>query len=397
MGDFINVEIPTEQSELYDQIVAEIQATWPEWEDNPANLETRMFSAFARIAADMAVFASTVSKAVFMEFGRTMVGIPPQPETYAMVNSTWEMKDDAGYTIATGTRVTISKSGDEQFAFEVVEDVVISPGTDTTLTGGVTLRSVLPGEEANGLGPSSDVALLDAYTYIGDTGSITLDGTTSGGADAETEDEYADRLVEELRLLTPRPIVPEDFAVLARRNPAVARSFAVDGWDGVDTNNERTVGLVLLDESGEDVNAGVKTEVEEDLEALREVNFVVYVGSPTYTPIFVTTTVRAYRDWNPADVDAGVVAAIENYLSPANWAVQLDEVTWEPQSVVRYGEVWSMIDRVPGVNYIESLYVDDATAPDSSDVVDITLSGTVPLTRPADTGTGISVTANPGP
>ena len=307
------------------------------------------------------------------------------------------MKDDAGYTIEAGTMVTVAESGSDDHAFTVINQVIVPPGDTLTEPGEVLIQAVINGEQANGLTGDPELATSVPDNYLGDTGGISLIDPTSGGADAETEEDYVDRLVEELQLMSPRPILTQDFAVLAQRNPSVHRAIAINGWDGTDTDNERTVGLVLMDENGEDVSAGVKTEVEEYLESLREVNFVIYIGEPTYTPIFVTTTVRCYTGFAPADVDADVTAAITNYLDPANWGVKTVSpsygTNWRNETVVRQTELVALVNDMSGVDYVESLTLGTSTAPGGT--ADVTLSGDVPLTRPAETGTGISVTANP--
>jgi uncharacterized phage protein gp47/JayE len=58
--------------------------------------------------------------------------------------------------------------------------------------------------------------------------TVTLDAPTAGGVDAESDADYLDRLHELLTLLAPRPILPNDFAVLARTVAGVGRATAID-------------------------------------------------------------------------------------------------------------------------------------------------------------------------
>jgi uncharacterized phage protein gp47/JayE len=368
-----------------------IQQRWPDWEPNEANLETWLIDAFARLAAEVGILGKRAAFEIFKGFGATIMNLPPDVEEQATVSSTWTAEDNAGYTIAAGTVVIVEETGDESYAFEVVSDVVIPPGSTATAAGEVTLRAVAGGASVNGVGGAGVTAVVaDAYGYVS---TVTLTGEASGGQDEETEEDYVNRLSDELQLMTPRPILPRDFEVLALRNQAVSRVKAVDGWNPTagTTGNERYIGLVLLDEDGADVAGGVKTEVETELDAMREVNFVVDVGSPTFTAIDVTATVRCYAGSDPTQVDAAVTAAVENYLSPSNWgrpstghADLLGD--WVNTDKVRMSEMYAAINSVEGVNYVESLTIEGGTA-------DVNLSGVVPVTQP---GT-IAITANSGP
>lgn len=396
MASFTNIDVPTTADEFAESVYEQIQTTWPDWQPSPGNLETRLVEAFSRLAEEVSILASSSALAIFRSFGESIINIPPQEAEVARGDSTWTMKDNAGYTITAGTEVIVARTGDERYAFQVGADVVVPPGSTATAAGAVPLEALIAGEDANGL--TANPELISAYDYLSDVNGIVLTAPTSGGVDAETEGEYVDRLVEELQLMTPTPILPDEFAVLARRNPSVFRAVAIDGWNGATTTNERYVGLVLLDEAGEDVSSGVKTTVQAELDAMREINFVVYIGAPTYTNIFVTCTVRCYVGFVPADVDAAVTEAITEYLKPYNWGrAQYGEPgnTWINSATVRRNDLIALVDNVPGVNYVESLTLGTSTAPAGTS--DISLSGTVPLTRPATTGTAISVTANAGP
>jgi hypothetical protein len=63
---------------------------------------------------------------------------------------------------------------------------------------------------------------------------------TAGGIDAEPDDVYLSRLTDELTLLAPRPILPVDFAIMARDVTGVTRATALDGYDPTATITGRT-------------------------------------------------------------------------------------------------------------------------------------------------------------
>jgi uncharacterized phage protein gp47/JayE len=252
--------------------------------------------------------------------------------------------DASGYTIPAGTVVSYPVSGDRQLFFQVESDVVIAPGSTSTADGEVVLVALDPGTEANGLS-GSGFSPVDALAFVV---GIEATSPSAGGATAESDDEYLSRLREELQLLAPRPILPNEFAVLAQRIPGVDRAIAIDGYNPTNGtyNNERMITVALADENGNAVSSSVKTAVSTYLDSLREVNFVVHTIDPTYTTIDVTVTVKKTSTASTQAVSEAVVAALQEYLNPQNW-------DWS--TVVRYNELISLIDQVPGVDYVDTL------------------------------------------
>lgn len=386
MADFVNLDISADREAMATRVYEAIALAFPGWEPAEGNLETFLVDNLAALYAEVVDLVSVVGEEVFGEFGRTVAQLPPIAAASATVTSTWTMIDDSGYTISPGTLVGVQAAGDNIVAFEVVTEVVVAPGDTATAAGAVTLRAVQEGDEGNEL--TGSASMIDALDFVA---SVALVGSTSGGADAEDPAAYLDRLRGELQLMSPRPILPAHFQQLALRNAAVARAIAIDGWDPADDSldNERFVGLALVDEDGEGVATGVKDEVEAYLDAMREVNFVVAVGGPDYTDIDVAATVRCFTGFDPATVDATVTAAVTSYLQPYNWGrltfgnQPTADPTWVNQKVVRYFDLVRLIEMQRGVDYIESLTVEGGT-------VDVNLTGVVTLTRP---GT-VAVTAN---
>lgn len=370
---YIEPEIVTDAEDLAARIYAYIEAAVPGWTPAPGNLETILAEAFSSVAADTRDMAVQVPPAIFRTFGAELVGIAPEDAAAATATSTWTMIDTSGYTIPAGTQVEIAGPAGG-VAFVTVDDVVVPPGSATTSAGEVVLEAVEEGADANGL--SSTPSLIDTLAYVD---SIALVGSTSGGVTAETTDDYLDRLSRELRLMTPRPILPADFAVLARRVDGVERAVAIDGLDptGPTEDNERTVAVAVIDENGNTVSAGVKDDVEELLEAMREVNFVVHVMDPTYTTVDVETTVVALDGYDLGDLQTAIEAAIVEYLDPGNWGrpnyrEQDSDPEWTNATVVRLFEVAEVINRVDGVDYVDDLTLNGTSA-------DVTLSGYVAL------------------
>jgi uncharacterized phage protein gp47/JayE len=319
--------------------------------------------------------ARTVGDDIFKWFGQTLVGIDPIEAEYAEVTSTWVMTDTSGYTVDAGTLVGIRLTGDTLYAFEVADTFTVDPGDDTGWN--ITLRSREPGEASNGLGGNGVVAeMIDALGFVQ---SVTLNGVTDGGLNAETSSAFLTRLREEFRLLAPRPIVAGDFAVFARRVPGVHRAVDIPNYDpGTDTyDNERMVTVAVVGSDGQPVGPAVTAEVEAYLDSQREVNFVVHVIDPTYTVVDVDFTITTRPEVDSAAVLEAVRDAIANFLDPAVWGGGDESPpNWHrDDTVVRLLEMSHVIYRVNGVDDVLALTINGGAA-------DVVLAGIAPLPQP---------------
>jgi hypothetical protein len=186
-------------------------------------------------------------------------------------------------------------------------------------------------------------------------------------------------LRELLQLLAPRPILPNDFAVMAKQVPGVYRATAIDLFDAStgQTNVPRCVTVVVVGADGLPVSPIVKGDVDTLLQNQREVNFLVFVIDPTYLDIDVTFNVKPYPDYDGQEVADRAELAVADYLNPANFgAVPYgDTPQWLNDTKVRYLEVAEQINRVDGVWYVEALVVNGGT-------VDIVLPTPGGLPRP---------------
>lgn len=375
---YIELPITTDAAEMVASAFERIQTVYPDWEPNDANLDVLQLMAIAEMAEQNAIVAADMPKAAFRAFGK-LAGVPPIDASPASANSTWTVKDNAGYTIYADTIVGIP-NGSDLIPFAVQSDVIIPAGSVATAAGAVVLVAVNEGADGDGLpGPPT---LIDSLDYV--TG-VALTAPTSGGADAEDDDVYLERLVAELQLLTPRPILPRDFAVLARTVPGVYRATAIDGYipgPPILTNQPRAVSVAVVDVNGVAVAANIKNAVAALLGGggSREVNFIVNVIDPTYTTIAVTYTLTAYPGWDTADVLARVNAALTDYLNPALWGARpgTGEIPdWLNDSAVRYLEIANIINNIDGVNFITALTI--GVQGGALAAADVALTGPAPL------------------
>lgn len=389
MPEYIVDPIETDPDDLQREAFEYLQARWPNWRPEEGNIETWMIAACARMVAEARATAADVPKAIFRYYGERVLGLPSIDPTSATVTSTWTLSSNpAGRTITAGTLVGLIGKNEDIVAFEVVSDVVLGVGVLATGVGAVTLRSLEEGADFSGLGGVGVLAeRIDPVAWVT---SVALTGPTANGSDGETDDEYLDRLSARLTLLTPRPILPRDFELLAKdiaaQEGARVRVLALDGYNPGDgtSNNERYVAVAMVDDdTGLNVSPGVVAIVGAQLEALREVNFVVPMMDPTRTPVDVTFVGFAVPGSDPVAVEAAAEAAVTDFLQSVNWGQPTDaaeERMWRQTPVVRHQDVSAVLSRVPNFDRWTVLTI--GLNGGAQAATDQNLPGAAPLAQP---------------
>lgn len=385
MPEYIYAPVETDPDALAQRAFDFIQTRYPDWKPEDSNFEAILIEGIAHIAADIRDLISEVTVAIFKKFG-SLFGVDPIAAAHATADSTWTMRDSlGGYVIPAGTLVGIPSGGD-LIPFETTDPVEVPPGSLTTGTGEVTLIAVTEGTDANDL--DGTPVLMDALDFVEDDG-IALEAPTANGLDDEDPGVFLNRLRARLQLMTPRPILARDGAILARDIPGVWRAVAIDGYNpGDDTyNNEKYVAIAAMDEEGAVITTGgsVGLALDEYLEEMREVQFVFNVIEGEVTLVDITYEVTAVTGWELSAVEAYVDAALGRYLESVRWGMPKssnDPRDWENADKVRYLDVISIISTSPGVDFVESATIGlDGGAQTAADH---TLAGVAPIAAPGD-------------
>jgi hypothetical protein len=291
------------------------------------------------------------------------------------------MVDAAGYTVPAGSVIAVTPSGStESYAFQLSADLVIAAGQ--TVASGVDAQALIPGAAASGL--TGTVTVIDQLAFVS---QVALSQPTFGGVDEEADDAYLARLSALLTLLTPRPILPQDFAMLvAQEIEGVARAVAIDLYDPgppVVTNEERCVTVAVCDPDGQPCSSQVKGDALTLLQNSREVNFKVFVIDPTYTQIDVSYDVQCYPGYDPADVQTRVTQAITDWLDPATWGLppygDSSGSSWINTPSVRYLELAQIVNSQAGVAYTITLTL--CAHGGTLGTADVAMSGAAPLAQ----------------
>ena len=389
--EYIAAPIDTDPADLLNDAYTYIQTIIPGWTPSDGHLDVWLLQSISSIASESRDVASGVTRDIFRWYGAYLLGIQPLDATAATSTTTWTMTDTGGYTIFAGTQVAITDPDGNVIPFVTVDDIQIFPGSLATAVGAVAIMAAEPGEDGTGLGVSGDIIdLLDPLAFVD---HVRLEATTSGGQDAELDDVYLNRLSAQLQLLAPRPILPQDFAAFAMNIPGVYRATAIDLYNPntATYNNDRTVSVAVMDANGAACSTAVKNAVDADLQARREVNFLVFVIDPTYTTIKVTANVQGLKGLGQTTLQADITSALQSYLSPANWGTSAtNPQVWINSVYVRYLEISNVINNVAGVDYIISLTIGAGAG--AMGTSDITMTGVAPLPTPG----AMSVTVQPG-
>lgn len=375
MAKFLDIAVETDIDTLRQNVYEVLQEHFPEWEPLDGNLETWMIEAFTRAVADLRELAADVPVAIFKQYGETIIGIPAHSAVAATAKTSWTVADTAGYKIPAGTELGLRVNG-ELKGFKTVEELVIPGGEDSATE--VLVEATEAGADQNGL--TGEMIVISSV--LGEP-QVTLEEATSEGVDEETEIAYLERLVSELQILSPTPIKPNDFVVIAQRRPEVGRAVALNLYNPEDETweNERYVTTAVTDTEGGKLSEKVKEELEAEYEELREVNFVAPVVDANYNKVDVKVKVVAYDLFDTTALKEQIEQQLASFFDPSRWGVplfgQADE--WVYTNKVHLSKVEVAVGLVRGVDYIEELKI--AKHGGVLAAADLELEGAAPLTE----------------
>lgn len=372
MADYIGVPLETDSSDLVEQMFDDLESSVPGWVPSDGNVDVRLMNAFAGIAAETRDLASTVPDTIFAQFGSAFLNLPQLQGSFAQMSSTWAARDATGYTIPQGTLVQGTDSSGNVLFWSVYQDYVIPPASTTV--AGVLLQALNIGAAADGISYlAGQIVLVDDLEFIS---TVTANTASAGGVDAEADDAYLNRLKNELQTLAPTPILPGDFSILALNISGIGRAVTIDGYDYTANtySNARTVTVYVLDANGGDPGSTIRGQVSAYLESLREVNWTVFVTTPSPSSIDVVYTVKGNAGFDPSQLLIDINAALDNFFNPVNWGTpDLGESpNWVNKDHVYFFEVAAVIQDVVGVDHLISMTVDGGTT-------DVALTGSGPV------------------
>jgi hypothetical protein len=312
--------------------------------------------------------------------GESIDGVTPIRATAATISLRINT-NGAGKAVPAGFAVTGTTSAGIKVGFSLANEA--TSGADSTVT--VTMTANVLGEIGNGV-PIGTLTVVTATSTVVSAEALTESG---GAVEAETLTAYLDRLIAYRSILRPGGVLADDLAILARSVAGVYRALGIDNYNAsTDLDNQpRTATVVPIDRAGAAVSAAVAADVKALLESVRETNFVITVGVPTYTAVNVAFTATAEAGADPTAVQAAVNAAARDFIDPGRFAAGEDPdlPVWRPLTKISYLDLAHALRDVPGVASLTSLTINGATA-------DLALAGRAPLPASTDAATPSTVT-----
>jgi uncharacterized phage protein gp47/JayE len=334
----------------FDAMLATVQAALPTWDARNGALETVLLEAFATGTADL-IYALNRLPGRIEEDILALYDVARYAGAKATGNAviTWDTSRTA--TVTAGLRFAVPDADIE------LEVTTTTTGTGATLT--VPVRATEPGSEPNGVASGAALDVLDAIPFAV---SVALSGTLSGGADPETDAAYIERASTRLARVTSSLVVPDHFTAYALENPAVKRAKAYDQWDGVAPLSTSDLGYVTVAVYGAQaqVASGTRDTIETEMAERAAAMITPVVIGATITTVNVAATVVALAGYDTNEVRDACVAAVRAYINTDTWV-------WDASVIDT--EIISVLDDVPGVDYVSTGTV--------------TPSGTTTITTPA--------------
>lgn len=401
---YVELELLYDVTSMEETGMEYMQFAVDNWRRKAGNPDTIMIESAAQMLGELGEQASMMPPEAMIYLGTTIYGIPVEAGLPATGVATLTFEADVpSYVVPAGAEVSVPSNVGPSVIFETVEQVSAPVGG-----GVVTVDIVAQDVGVGGNGAFGVAELVEPFEGL----TLEVIGATDLGVDAETAQEYLNRLTTLLPIQAPRPILPQDHATIAAINALVGRVTAIDLLcpgttaepDAIRDPNEvlyfagktppespptanlvdeprcTTVAITALD--GTAPTEGLMQEVWDALDASREVNFLNYVIPPTYTSIDVRGNVKAYPGQGTDEEAADAAEAqIAEWLDPLTFGQipgNATSKTWANDDRIRHDEAVDYANRGAGVWYTSNVQMkksSDATWLDG----DVLLTGVAPL------------------
>ena len=265
-------------------------------------------------------------------------------ETYA--EAVVEITGEAGTLIPAGTILaTAATNGQPSIEFATLETCVL----DDQGKGSVTVRALIAGTESN-VGPGTITLMSEPIEGIT---SMTNPQKASGGAEAESDDDLRERILEADSTEDISYIGNvSDYRRWAREVDGIGDAIVVPEWDGPET-----IKIVCLDANGEAANQSLLTAVynhimspDDPEKRLAPPNVILTVAAPDLVNITYAFTVELDDAF---ELDA-IVADFRKQLDAYYKTVSSD-------GMVKYNKVHSILTNIQGVADFEGLTMNGGT------------------------------------
>ena len=256
VDSYIQLPITVDADALTQQILSNLSSYFPGWVPREGNIEVALAEQVALLVAEAATAASDVPSLIFEYFG-VLVGITPIPGNYEQIQVTLTLAapaTGAGYQIPAGTIAGFYWQG-AAYQFQTIQDYTIANGSSSM---NLIMQSVATGAvyDLDALATNSSFStsqylvlstqdpLVSNILIISTPSTLS---TLTRATDQESPSAYLNRLANELQLLAPRPITPNDYSAFSQNVGGVYRATTYDGINPL-TNQVTAINSNLTDQ-----------------------------------------------------------------------------------------------------------------------------------------------------
>lgn len=332
--------------EIIETALAAAQLNMPEWTPREGHVEVLLIEALALEVAEAVVAVNRLPGATLetlLRFAGVDRDYGAAPIAFAQITCA----DTLGHEVPAGTRLYLTTADGQGFVTMLVE----SPGVNIpagSSTGVVSLIGDIFTSAANGVPAGTSLAMVSPMPFVE---TIELATAVADGRDPETDEVWRDRGVNRLSRLTEALVLPRHFEAAALEDPNVSRAVVVDNTDpgtsGVG-DDPGHVTVAVLGDGGAALSTQAKADLEAALDEAALALLAVHVVDISVVQVTLSVQIHLLPTADPDTVTASVQRVVDEYLDP---------LTWTYGALVRRNELISIIDRVTGVDYVDTLTI----------------------------------------
>lgn len=323
-----------------------LQAAFPSLALRNGSVEVVLVEAMAQAVAAVTNTSNETVAAVDEGWLSRYLQVPRRPGVSAVGEILVTFDGPTTTTLPADTSFLMADYGIE---VATTADVVLS----SALSAVLQVASVAPTTLLNGVGPEASIDVLDRIPNVL---TVAVSSAFTGGADPESDAVYVERAKQVCAIMTSALGVPASFEAFCRLDGRVSNALCIPAWDGTGAAPNPATGgtqgqyvTVVAYGFGGVLTSAVRAELVAAMKPRCQVGTTVNVVDPLITTVPVTCTVKAMPGFAAAEVQAAVVAAVQDYLKPETWIMGDDLVR---------NALWDRITSVPQVFYVDSLTPD---------------------------------------
>jgi hypothetical protein len=360
--------------EIVETALAAAQINLPEWTPQEGHTEVVLIEALGLEMAEAIVAINRLPGALLETLLR-LAGIARDFGAAPTAQVQITCADSLGHTIPPGTRMYLPTTNGSGVVVMLVEP----PGLEIpsgSSTGVVSVIGDVFTDSVNGLPVGTTLQMVSPLPFIE---SVVLVTPTADGRNPESTEDWRDRGVARLSRLSEALVLPRHFEAAALENPNVARVVAVDNNDPTTSgvgDDPGHITVAVLGDGGANLSEATKLEIQQALQAQAAAQLDVHVSDIQIVDVTVQVGLTLVNAVDPDAVTQAVVDAIDAYIDP---------LTWSYGRTIRRNEIISLVDQVPGVDWVDSVTIPGANT--NGDYM-LPLAAAVPRINPG----GITVT-----